>query len=40
MATFLGFGGFLFAMGILANVMEVEGLGGVAPGILFFSLDF
>jgi hypothetical protein len=41
MATFLSFGvPFLLAMGILSNVMEVEGLGGVAPGILFFSLDF
>jgi hypothetical protein len=39
-AAFLGFGGFLVVMGVLSNVMEVEGLGGVAPGILFFSLDF
>jgi hypothetical protein len=40
MATLLGFGGFLAFMGVLANVMEVNGLGGIAPGILFFALDF
>ena len=39
LATLLGFGVFLVFMGGFANVMEVGGLGGVAPGILFFSLD-
>ena len=37
--TLLGFGGFLAIMGVLANVMEVYGLGALAPGILFFALD-
>jgi hypothetical protein len=40
MATLLGFGLFLAFMGGFANVMEVDGLGGLAPGILFFALDF
>jgi hypothetical protein len=40
MATLLGFGAFLAFMGGFANVMEVDGLGGLAPGILFFALDF
>jgi hypothetical protein len=40
MATLLGFGGFLVCMGMLANVMEVFRFGGLAPGILFFALDF
>jgi len=40
MATLLGFGGFLVFMGGFANVMEVSTLGGLAPGILFFALDF
>jgi hypothetical protein len=40
LAAFLGFGAFLVAMGVLSNIMEVESIGGVSPGILFFSLDF
>ncbi len=40
MATLLGFGGFPAFMGGFANVMEVNGLGGLAPGVLFFALDF
>ena len=40
MATLLGFGAFLAFMGVLANVMEVNGFGGITPGILFFALDF
>ena len=40
LATLLGFGGFLIFMGGFANVMEVSSLGGLAPGILFFALDF
>ena len=39
LATLLGFGGFLIVMGVFANVLEVGTFGGVAPGILFFSLD-
>ncbi len=39
-ATLVGFAGFMIFMGGFANVMEVGRLGGLAPGILFFSLDF
>jgi hypothetical protein len=38
-ATLLGFGAFLVFMGGMANIMEVDTLGGLAPGILFFALD-
>lgn len=43
MANITGFLAFLVFMGMFANVAEVGpggGYGGVAPGILFFSLDF
>jgi hypothetical protein len=38
-ATLAGFAVFLVFMGAFANVMEVGTFGGIAPGILFFSLD-
>jgi hypothetical protein len=38
-ATLAGFAVFLIFMGAFANVMEVGTFGGIAPGILFFSLD-
>ena len=34
-----GFVVFVAFMGACANVMEVATFGGLAPGILFFSLD-
>lgn len=43
MANITGFLAFVVFMGMFANVAEVGtggGVGGVAPGILFFSLDF
>ena len=40
MANITGFVVFLVVMGMFANVAEIEPFGGVAPGILFFSLDF
>jgi hypothetical protein len=40
MANVTGFAAFLVVMGVFANVAEVGPFGGVAPGILFFSLDF
>lgn len=40
MANVTGFLVFVVFMGMFANVAEVEPFGGVAPGILFFSLDF
>ncbi len=39
MANLTGFGSFAIAMGICANIAEVGSLGGLAPGIFFFSLD-
>lgn len=39
-ANVAGFGTFLVFMGALANVAEAGTFGGLAPGILFFSLDF
>jgi hypothetical protein len=39
LATLAGFGVFLIFMGAFANVMEVATFGGLAPGLLFFSLD-
>ncbi len=39
LATLGGFAVFLIFMGAFANVMEVATFGGLAPGILFFSLD-
>jgi hypothetical protein len=35
-----GFAAFLVFMGAFANVAEVADVGGLAPGILFFALDF
>jgi hypothetical protein len=35
-----GFGAFLVFMGAFANVAEAGVFGGLAPGLLFFSLDF
>lgn len=40
LANLAGIGTFLIFMGAFANVAEVGGIGGLAPGILFFSLDF
>jgi hypothetical protein len=39
-ANLAGFGVFLAFMGMCANISETAGLGGIAPGILFFALDF
>ena len=39
LSTLGGFAVFLMFMGAFANVMEVATFGGLAPGILFFSLD-
>jgi hypothetical protein len=39
LSTVGGFAVFLMFMGAFANVMEVATFGGLAPGILFFSLD-
>lgn len=39
LSTIGGFAVFLMFMGAFANVMEVATFGGLAPGILFFSLD-
>jgi hypothetical protein len=39
LATLAGFMVFLVFMGAFANVMEEATFGGLAPGILFFSLD-
>jgi hypothetical protein len=38
-ANLAGFGAFLVVMGVFANIAEVGTFGGLAPGILFFSLD-
>jgi hypothetical protein len=39
LATLAGFAVFLIFMGAFSNVMEEATFGGLAPGILFFSLD-
>jgi len=39
-ANIAGFAVFLAFMGMCANISEVGTLGGISPGILFFSLDF
>jgi len=39
LSTLGGFAVFLMFIGAFANVMEVATFGGLAPGILFFSLD-
>lgn len=38
-ANLAGFAVFALVMGILANVGEMGGVGGIAPGLLFFALD-
>jgi hypothetical protein len=38
-ANIAGFSLFVIAMGVLANVREIDNIGGTSPGILFFSLD-
>jgi hypothetical protein len=38
-ANVVGFSGFALTLGILANVAEVGGIGGAAPGLFFFALD-
>jgi hypothetical protein len=40
LANLAGFAVFLIFMGAFANVAEEAAIGGIAPGILFFSLDF
>ena len=40
MANVTGFVAFAVVMGMFANVAEVGAVGGVAPGVLFFALDF
>jgi hypothetical protein len=39
LANLTGFGAFAIAMGAFANVWKVDSIGGLAPGVLFFSLD-
>ena len=39
-ANLAGFGAFLGIMGISANLFEENTIGGLAPGLLFFALDF
>jgi hypothetical protein len=38
-ANVAGFGIFAIVMGGCANIYEVDGIGGIAPGIFFFALD-
>ena len=38
-ANFVGFLSFAVVMGVLANIAEVNTVGGLAPGLFFFSLD-
>jgi len=38
-ANVAGFGIFAIVMGGCANIYEVDSIGGLAPGIFFFSLD-
>lgn len=38
-ANFVGFLSFAIVMGVLANISEVNTVGGLAPGLFFFSLD-
>jgi hypothetical protein len=40
LANTSGFVAFAVVMGMFANVAEVDSVGGVAPGVLFFALDF
>ncbi len=38
-ANFVGFLSFAVIMGVLANIAEINTVGGLAPGLFFFSLD-
>jgi hypothetical protein len=38
-ANFAGFLSFAVVMGVLANIAEINTVGGLAPGLFFFSLD-
>ena len=38
-ANFVGFLSFAVVMGVLANIAEINTVGGLAPGLFFFSLD-
>jgi len=38
-ANFVGFLSFAVVMGVFANITEVNTVGGLAPGLFFFSLD-
>ncbi len=40
MANFVGFLTFAVVMGVLANIAEINSVGGFAPGLFFFALDF
>jgi len=40
LANFTGFIVFAIVMGVFANIAEVSTVGGLAPGIFFFTLDF
>lgn len=40
LANISGFGVFLIFMGLFANIYEAGAFGGLAPGVLFFALDF
>ena len=40
LANITGFAVFAIVMGVFANIAEVRTVGGLAPGIFFFSLDF
>ncbi len=39
LANITGFAVFAIVMGLFANTLEVDRVGGLAPGLLFFSLD-
>ena len=39
-ANFVGFLIFAVALGALANITEINSVGGFAPGLFFFALDF
>jgi hypothetical protein len=38
-ANVAGFSIFAIVMGGFANIYEIDSIGGLAPGIFFFSLD-
>lgn len=39
-ANFVGFLSFAVIMGVLANIAEADAMGGLAPGLFFFDLNF